>query len=135
MKNYIRLACLFLLFLANFAYAGVYLDNLSDCPTCKDGATTYDPVRRSVGSGSDTVYTSLPSFNANIVARDTNYIRSGSYYYNAGNWARGALTVSKSGSSSSYTVVKAFPGEEREVIIYTAAGKDRINPDNSRTLF
>jgi len=115
---------------AGTADAQIYLDNQSSCPTCTDGATTYDPATRSTGSGSDTVYTSLGSLSSNIQAGQEHLLRSGTYTRNTGNVA--ALQISASGTAGAYTVVEAYPGEERLVIIGTDPAKLQYNPDPSQ---
>lgn len=117
------------IFFFSICHAGVYLDNTAQCPTCINGNTKYDPITRSCGQGSDTVYTSLASFNSNIVSGESNYIRSGSYWRTGADWSEGALKISQSGTSSQRTVVRAYPGEERKAIIFTQAGKDQYNPN------
>jgi hypothetical protein len=107
--------------------AAVYLDGSAS--GCSDGTTTYNPTTQSCGGGSDTVYTSLSSFNTNIVAGATNYIRAGNYYrvsnptHSTQNNAEkvGALRIvsAKSGTSGNPTRIQAYPGEERQVVIAT----------------
>ena len=119
---------------APICHAIVYLDNTNNCPTCTDGNINYNPNTRSCGNGSDVVYTTLDSFNSNIVSGKINYIRSGSYWRTGADWSVGALSIdSKHGSTSNRTVVSAYPGEERLAIIYTEAGKDRYNPNPTDT--
>jgi len=107
--------------------AAVYLDGSTT--GCNNGSTNYNPSTRSCGGGADTVYTSLSSFNTGIIAGSTNYIRTGSYYRTSGSWV-GALDISgKAGTENNPTIVRAYPGEERQVIIGTAADKLQYNPD------
>lgn len=119
---------LLILLLASTANAAVYLDGTTT--GCTDGSTNYAPATRSCGAGSDTVYTSLASFNTNLVAQTTNYIRAGSYYRTTTGKGIGALQVlaAKAGNASNYTIIKAYTGEERQAIIGTASDKMQINP-------
>lgn len=111
-----------LLIIASPSFAAVYLD--ASGSGCSNGVTNYDPVSRSCGSGSDTVYTSLATFNDGIVAGATNYIRAGTYYRTSGT-AAGALDVApgKDGTSGARTIIKAYHGEERTCYIGTAANR------------
>lgn len=114
---------LYLLLCAQPAWAGVYLDNTTSCPTCTNGATTYDPATRSIGGGSDTVYTSLASFISAITQDGTFYVRSGTYTRQTDDYFEGALAVDVSGSGSgNYTIVSAYPGEEQTAIICASSG-------------
>lgn len=112
-----------LLFMSSPSLAAVYLD--SSGSGCSNAATNYNPVLRSCGSGSDTVYTSLATFNDGIVAGATNYIRAGTYYRTTGSETVGALEVgtTKGGSAGSRTIIKAYPGEERTCYIGTASNR------------
>lgn len=118
------------------AQADIYLENTIGCPTCTDGNTTYNPATRSCGSGSETVYTSLASFNNNIQSGRNNYIRSGTYTRTTPNTFEGALFINgQNGTAGAYTVVSAYPGEERQVVIGTDPNKLRYNPNPGDTGF
>jgi hypothetical protein len=106
----------------------VYLDG--SATGCTSGATNYDPYTRTCGSGFNTVSLTLADFNTRMVAGATNYIRAGSYYRNSSDGAL-YLSSSKSGSSGSPTIVKAYTGEERQVYIGTASDRMQLNPDKS----
>jgi len=110
-KNIILFTTMFII-LSSTAFADVYLDNTTDCPTCTNGATTYDPTTRSVGGGSDTVYISLDSFSSNIAASNVNYIRSGTYTRSTNSTNVGALSIDASGTAGSKTEVIAYTGEQ-----------------------
>lgn len=127
------LVVLTVLFIAFPCHALVYLDGSTI--GCSNGSTNYSPATRSCGSGSDTVSLTLSDFNTRIVAGATNYIRSGSYYRSSGQSTIGALDISQTyaGSSGNPTVIKAYTGEERQVIIGTASDRMQLNPDQSST--
>jgi len=107
----------FLLIFVNQVVAEVYLDGST--ANCNNGNSTYDPSSRSCGSGNDTVYIDLAGFSANIVPGKTNYLREGSYFRDNMNGSL-ELSASHSGTPTSFTVISAYPGEERQVIIGTA---------------
>ncbi len=114
------------------ASAAVYLDGLAT--NCANGSTTYDPVSRSCGNGSNIVSITLADYNNRIVPGTVNFMRAGTYYRTT-NSSTGALDISyaKSGSASTPTIVKAYPGEERQVIIGTDPTKFQYNPIPSDT--
>lgn len=118
-----------LLILVHPAHASIYLDGTTT--GCTDGNTDYSPLDRSCGSGSDTVYDNLSSFSSNIAAEATNFIRAGSYFRDTGDNLVGSLHISssKSGTSGNPTIVKAYPGEELQVIIGTQTRQDTYNSD------
>lgn len=101
----------------HFAKAAVFLDGASS--GCANGRATYNPSTRTCGSGLDTVYMDLTAFSSGIVAGQTNYIRSGSYFRDD---LSGSLYIApaKAGSAGNRTIIKAYPGEERQAIIGTA---------------
>lgn len=108
-------------------HAAVYLDGSTT--GCSNGSINYSPSTRTCGSGSDTVYLDLTNFNTGIVAGASNYIRPGNYYRISGSWV-GALDINgKAGVENNPTIVRAYPGEERQVIIGTAADKLQYNPN------
>lgn len=114
---------------ARVSTASVYLDG--SATSCSNGSATYSPATRSCGSGNDKVYLDLGNFNSNIVAGTTNYMRAGNYYRTASGGVDGALNIdnTKSGTATSPTIVKAYTGEERQVVIATAADKFQYNPN------
>jgi hypothetical protein len=104
---------------SHIASASVYLDG--SATSCTNGATTYNPVTRSCGSGSDKVYLDLANFSSNIAAGATNYIRAGSYFRDNPTAHQGSLYITQSGTDDAHrTIVKAYPGEELKAIIGTA---------------
>lgn len=119
--------------LPSLAHASVFLDGSTT--GCSNGSTNYNPATRSCGSGSDKVYLDLSNFSSNIAAGQTNYMRAGSYFRNTGNVNIGSLhvAVGKSGTASSPTVIKAYTGEERQVLIGTALRGATYNSNPSDT--
>ena len=121
---------LLLLFLPELANALTYLDG--SATGCVNGSTTYNPATRSCGGGTDKVYLDVGTFGTNIVASATNYMRAGSYFRNTGNTNYGALLITKAGSSdSTRTIVKAYPGEEQQVILGTTTRGATYNSNPS----
>lgn len=99
--------------------ATVYLDGSTTA--CTNGNTKYDPATRSCGSGSDTVYLDLASFQGGIVAATTNYIRAGNYFRDNPNAHQGSLFITQAGKDdANRTIIKAYPGEELKAVIGTA---------------
>ena len=117
-KKLLLVLCLFCIY-PNFAFCLTYLDG--SAIACSDGNATYSPTTRTCGLGSDRVYLSIGLFSSNIVASQINYMRAGTYLRNSGSSAYGALLITTGGASdAARTIVKAYPGEERQVIIGTA---------------
>ncbi|NTW27284.1 MAG: hypothetical protein HGA36_03100 [Candidatus Moranbacteria bacterium] len=120
------------LMLPSFASAAVFLDGSTI--GCNNGSTNYAPITRSCGSGNDTVYLDLANFNTGIVPSVTNYVRSGNYFRDG---VPGSLVVavSKSGiDNNNRTVISAYPGEERQVIIGTATRGATYNSNPGDTV-
>lgn len=117
---------------ARTSSAAVYLDGSSS--GCSNGSANYNPSSRTCGSGSDKVYTDLSTYAANITAGAVNYIRAGNYYYTTSS-KMGSLDIpqAKSGTSASPTIIKAYPGEERQAVIATASNKFQYNPNPKDT--
>ena len=97
--------------------AATYLDGATI--GCSNGNTNYNPSTRSCSGGNDTVYFDLATFSANLAPSATNYIRAGSYFRDN---STGSLYVgsAKAGTADRYTIIRAYPGEERQAIIGTA---------------
>ena len=93
------------------AVTPIFLDNY---PGVVDGSSTYDPVTRSTGSGSYTVYNNLASVNTALQGGDLLYIREGDYDNPSepdGNF-NGSLKISGvGGTTEQHTVVSAYNGE------------------------
>ena len=121
-RAYLVLAFLLLHGLGNYALCSgaTYLDGSAS--GCTDGSRTYSPATRSCGSGSDTAYLTLATFATNLTPSATNYIRAGNYFRDSGSNSIASLHIpsTKSGTATSPTIIKAYPGEELQVAIGTA---------------
>lgn len=127
---FVSLLAIALTSLATFSYAATYLDG--SAINCKNGASNYNPETRMCSDGKDTVYLDLSSFEANIAPGETNYLREGSYWRDS---SSGSLVIdsTKSGTSENPTILKAYPGEERKVIIGTLKRQNTYNSNPSDT--
>jgi hypothetical protein len=131
-KNFLltTINSLSLVLIIDSSYAATYLDG--SAIGCINGSVTYSPATRTCGSGSDTVYVDLAGFETGIVAGNTNYMRAGNYWRDA---SSGSLRIgsNKSGSSGSPTIIKAYPGEERQVVLGTNTRKNTYNSNPGDT--
>ncbi|MHC4395498.1 MAG: hypothetical protein ACYS1A_07560, partial [Planctomycetota bacterium] len=108
----------------------IFLDNTGGVV---DGSTTYDPVTRTTGSGSYTVYNNLASVNTALQGGDLLYIREGEYdnpSEPSGDF-NGSLKINVSGTVDQHTVVSAYNGEL--AVIQAKPGTSNYNPDPGDT--